>query len=364
MITPEHISNIQPYLPGKPVEELERELGIGGAVKLASNENPVGPAPDVKKAIAAHIEGVNRYPDGGGFYLIKALSERLGVRPAELILGNGSNELIEIAARAFVVPGDNAVMAAPSFVLYDSVVRAAGGESRIVPLKDGRHDLPSMGAAVNKRTRIVFIANPNNPTGTIVHHEEVLSLANSLPANCLLVMDEAYFEYVTHSDYADSLALLSEGRDVLILRTFSKAYGIAGLRVGYGIGPVDVIETMNRIRQPFNCNGLAQAAALAALKSDDHLRRVVEVNQEGKRYLAGQFDRLGIGYLPTEANFFYIVLPDGLGSSEAFERLLRAGVIVRPAGPDALRVTIGLSDENSRFISAFERLISQGSPGL
>ena len=359
MIVPEHISKIQPYIPGRPLEELERELGISEAVKLASNENPLGPSPEVKDAIAAHVSGINRYPDGGGFYLRNALSGKLGVKPDQIVLGNGSNELIEIAARAFLLPGENAVMAAPSFVIYDSVVRAAGGESLIVPLKDGRHDLPRMAAAVTDRTRMVFVANPNNPTGTIVSHEEVVALLSALPDNCLLVMDEAYYEYVAAPDYPDSPGLLGGGRDLLILRTFSKAYGIAGLRVGYGMGPVDVVETMNRIRQPFNCNGLAQAAALAALRSDAHMRKVVEINREGRQFLALEFDRLGIGYFPTEANFFYVKLPRGQDPSDVFERLLRAGVIVRPAGPAAVRVTIGLPDENRRFISAFENLLSQ-----
>lgn len=350
---PEYVSAINPYVPGKPVEELERELGVKDSIKLASNENPLGPSPLAIAAIKDVALGLNRYPDGGGYYLKNALSERLSVRPDNIILGNGSNELLDIAARTYMRPGDEAVMAQPSFVVYAMAVQSMGCRSIQVPLKDYTHDLTTMLKAVTGKTRIVFIANPNNPTGTINRKEEFDFFMQKLPEGVLTVMDEAYYEYVSDSGYADSMKWFREGKDILVLRTFSKIFGLAGLRIGYGIARTDVITEMNKLRPPFNTNSVAQIAALSALKDDAHVRRSIEINEEGKRYLYGELERLKQRCVPTEANFIYMPAEDSRG---LYEKLLKMGVIVRPMGP-AIRVTIGLPEENRRFIEALKKVI-------
>jgi histidinol-phosphate aminotransferase len=356
MRVPDYVAGIKPYQPGKPVEELERELGISGSIKLASNENPAGPSRKAINAIGEQIGGLNRYPDGGAYYLRKTLSERLGVSEGELIFGNGSNELLDIAVRTFMRPGDEAVMARPSFVVYSMAVRAHGCTAVELPLKDFRHDLDAIAEAVTERTRVIFIANPNNPTGTVNTEEEIAGLMLRIPEDVLLVMDEAYCEYVTDPGYADSMKYFREGRNVLVLRTFSKIYGLAGLRIGYGIGRADVIEEMNKIREPFNTNTLAQAAALAALGDAEHVEYSRKVNGEGKEYLYRELEGMGMEYVPTEANFIF--LPLKTNSEELYEKLLRQGVIVRPMGPGAIRVTIGLPDENGRFIEALKKAVT------
>ncbi|RMG05614.1 MAG: histidinol-phosphate transaminase [Nitrospirae bacterium] len=356
---PEYIRAIKPYQPGKPVEELERELGIEGAVKLASNENPLGPSPKALDAIKRHLSGLNRYPDGSGYYLKNALAERLGVEPDELILGNGSNELLDIAVRTFMRQDDHAVMGAPSFVVYPLAVQSVGAEKTEVPLSQWRHDLEGMLSAVKENTKILFIANPNNPTGTINRAQEFKRLMERLPEDILLIVDEAYYEYVTDNDYPDSLSYFREGRNILILRTFSKAYGLAGLRIGYGIGRKEVLVEMNKIREPFNTNSLGQVAALAALEDEDHIIRSIEVNNEGKEYLYREFERLGIEYVPTEANFIFVPRLS-ISAGELYEKLLRRGVIIRPMGPEWVRITIGLMDENKRLIQALEAELGKG----
>ncbi|MDP2168384.1 MAG: histidinol-phosphate transaminase [Thermodesulfovibrionales bacterium] len=351
---PEYVSSIKPYVPGKPVEELERELGIKGSVKLASNENPLGPSPRAIEALSASLGSLNRYPDGGGYYLKGALSRSLDVKEDELILGNGSNELIDIAVRTFLSPGDEAVMAFPSFVVYPMSVKAQGAKAVEVPLMDMRHDLEAMADVVTPKTKMLFIANPNNPTGTINTKGEIDRLMARLPDGVLVVVDEAYFEYVRNPDYADSLRHFRAGRDMLILRTFSKIYGLAGLRIGYGIARPEIIREMNKLRPPFNTNSLAQAAAAAALADTGHLERSKDVNENGRRYLYTELSALGVRYTPTEANFIYMPVKD---SASIYDALLRKGVIVRPMGPGHLRVTIGLPDENARFIEAIKPLL-------
>lgn len=346
---PDYISAIRPYVPGKPIEELERELGIRDSVKLASNENPLGPSPLALEAIKGKGTILNRYPDGGGYYLRKAIAEHLSVDIDNVILGNGSNELIDIAVRTYMRPGDEAVMAHPSFVVYSMSVQAMGCKSVLVPLKNYRHDLEAMLKAVNNKTRIIFIANPNNPTGTINSQEEFDHLMENIPEGILVIVDEAYFEYVIDTEYADSMKWFKKGRDILILRTFSKIYGLAGLRVGYGIAKEWITKEMNRLRPPFNTNSLGQIAALAALSDTGHVARSRMINQEGKKFLYKELQGLNIQYVPTEANFIYILIGDSLG---VYERLLKKGVIVRPMGPEAIRVTIGLPEENKRFIEA------------
>ncbi|HXX53116.1 MAG TPA: histidinol-phosphate transaminase [Thermodesulfovibrionales bacterium] len=351
---PDYVSSMRPYVPGKPVEELERELGITGSIKLASNENPLGPSPIALAAIKDATKDLNRYPDGGGYYVRNALSKQLSVEPANIILGNGSNELLDIAARTYMRPGDEAVMATPSFVVYPMAVQSLGGRAVQVPLRNYTHDLPSMREAVTGKTRIVFIANPNNPTGTIIKGDEFDAFMKGLPEGVLTVMDEAYYEYVTDPHYADSLKWFRNGKDILILRTFSKIFGLAGLRIGYGIAGSGIITEMNKLRPPFNTSTMAQDAALGALRDDSHVMKSRETNEIGKQYLYEGLARLGVGHVPTEANFVYIPVADSMG---LYEKLLKKGVIVRPMGP-ALRVTIGLAEENERFLDALRSVMA------
>jgi histidinol-phosphate aminotransferase len=351
---PEYVLGIRPYVPGKPIEELERELGITNSVKLASNENPVGPSPAAQKAVAAGVFDLNRYPDGAGFYLKTALSAKFGVSEEEIILGNGSNELLEIAARTFMRDGDDAVMATPSFVVYSMAVQGIGGRSIHIPLKDHRLDLEAMADAVTPATKMVFVANPNNPTGTMNKREEFDRMIGKVPDDVLVVVDEAYCEYVTDPDYPDSMKYLRGRKNLLILRTFSKIYGLAGLRIGYGIAKREIIGEMNRIRAPFNTNSIAQKAAIAALSDTAHVAFSKEMNEAGKEYLYRELRALGMAFVPTEANFIFMPVE---GSTELYENLLKLGVIIRPMGPKAVRVTIGLPEENRRFVEALKTVI-------
>jgi histidinol-phosphate aminotransferase len=362
MVKPPHyVSAIQPYVPGKPVEELERELGIRDSVKLASNENPLGPSPLVLKEIINDLTNtksslsLNRYPDGNGYYLKQALSRRLSVSEDEIILGNGSNELIDIAARTFLQPGDEAVMAHPSFVVYPMATQAQGATAIQIPLKKYTHDLDAMADAITSSTKIVFIANPNNPTGTMNTKAEFERFMKRIPEGILVVCDEAYCEYVTKPDYPDSMKYLAQGKDILILRTFSKMYGLAGLRIGYGIGRKDIIGEMNKLRPPFNTSSIAQKAALWALQDENHLQRTRQINEQGKTYLYKELDSIGMKYVPTEANFIFMPLEHD--AHTLYTILLKQGVIVRPMGQHEIRVTIGLPEENKRFIDALKKVM-------
>lgn len=351
---PYYVSDLKPYIPGKPIEELEREIGIKDSIKLASNENPIGPSPEALRALIECLvnpstsSSINRYPDGSGYHLKKALAERLSIREDNLILGNGTNELIDIAARTFLRPGDEAVMADPSFVVYPMAVQAIGGKAIQIPLKNCKHDLEAMAHATTQRTKIIFVANPNNPTGTINKEEEFDRLMSRVPEGVLVVVDEAYCEYVTDTRYADSLKHFRSGKDVLILRTFSKIYGLAGLRIGYGIARTEILLEMNKLRPPFNTNSMAQKAALHALGDDAHVKYSQEINREGKKYLYEKLNSLKVRYIPTEANFIYILV--GKDAHLLYNKMLRHGVIVRPVGSQEMRVTIGLPEENKRFI--------------
>ncbi len=362
---PDYVSDLKPYVPGKPVEELERELGIKASIKLASNENPLGPSPIAHKAIVESLiipnftNNINRYPDGSGYYVKRALSERLSVKEDEIILGNGSNELIDIAVKTFLQPGDEAVMAHPSFVVYPMSVQAAGAKAVQVPLRDYTHDLDAMADAITGKTKMIFIANPNNPTGTINQKAEFDCMMDRVSDGVLIVVDEAYFEYVLDPDYADSIKHFRAGRDILMLRTFSKIYGLAGLRIGYGIAKKEIVTEMNKIRPPFNTNSLAQKAAAQALMDEAHVRHSQQINELGKKYLYRELEFLGLKYVPSEANFIYIVL--GRDSSILYDQLLRKGVIVRPVGPEEIRVTVGLPEENKRFIETLKKAINQQS---
>jgi len=349
---------MQPYIPGKPIEELERELGIRNSIKLASNENPVGPSPKALKAVRDSNDDLNRYPDGTGYYLKNVLARLLSVSDDELILGNGSNELLDIAARTFLTDGDEAVMATPSFVVYAMAVQAVGAKPVQVPLRNYTHDLAAMAKAVTPKTKMVFISNPNNPTGTINRKDEFDRMMEKIPDTVLVVMDEAYREYVSDCNYADSMKYLRSEKNILILRTFSKIYGLAGLRIGYGISRQDIVSDMNRLREPFNTNTLAQRAAIAALMDSEHVTYSRNINEAGKKYLYREFASLGIEFAPTEANFIYVSIE---GAVSVYESLLKMGVIIRPMGAGAIRVTIGLPDENRRFVEALKAIV--GSSG-
>jgi histidinol-phosphate aminotransferase len=351
------IAGITPYSPGKPIEELERELGITGSIKLASNENPRGPSPKALAALSDATKTLHRYPDGGGHYLRLALAERWKVSPDQIILGNGSDEVITFLTKAFLAPGDEAVMAEPSFIVYKIDVTAEHAKPVTVPLNEFRHDLPAMAKAVTARTRLVFVCNPNNPTGTYVTAAEVGAFLQAIPPDVIVVFDEAYYEYVTAADYPDTLAILKGGRNVVLLRTFSKIYGLAGLRIGYGLTTPEIVQHLNRIRPPFNTNSLAQKAALAALSDEEHVRESRRLNTEGMGFLTERLNALGLTVVPSQANFLYFdVKQDG---KAVFEALLRRGVIVRHLGGAFLRVTIGLSQENERFITALQAILSK-----
>ncbi|MGE5305282.1 MAG: histidinol-phosphate transaminase [Alphaproteobacteria bacterium] len=355
---PEYIRKLVPYAPGKPIEEVEREYGIANSIKLASNENPLGPSPKAVEAIRQKLAQLHLYPDGDCFYLKARLAEKLNVSPERLIFGNGSNEVIELAVRTFLRPGDEAVMARQAFVVYQLVIQAAGGVGRAVPLKNFTHDLEGLAEAITSKTRMVFLANPNNPTGTIFRRAEWERFLERIPPDVLIVVDEAYFEYVEDPEYPDSLLYQGRSRALLTLRTFSKLYGLAGLRIGYGIAAKEVIDLMQRVRQPFNVNAPAQWAALAALDDSDHVRRSLETNRLGMAYLRKEIAALGLEQVPSWANFILVRVGNG---NDVFQRLLPQGVIVRPVGvyefPEYVRVTVGTMAENRRFIEALKKVI-------
>ena len=360
---PEWIQRLAPYPPGMPLEELEREYGITGSIKLASNENPFGPSPRAIAALADVLPTLHRYPDGSGFYLRQALAKRIGVAADAIILGNGSNEIIELAARVFLRPGDEAVMANQAFLIYQMVVQAAGAIPRQVPLRRFTHDLEAIAAAIGPATRLVFLANPNNPTGTIYKRDEWEDFLAGVPPHILIIADDAYADYVEDTDYPDSLAYHRRDRLLLTLRTFSKIYGLAGLRIGYGVGPLEVIEVLNRVRQPFNVNALAQVAALAALDDQAHVERTRVNNREGLAYLRAVCERLGRPYVPSWANFLLIDVGD---AGRVYDALLRRGVIVRPMDVYGfsrhLRVTVGTPAENQRFAESLAAVLGVAAP--
>ena len=359
----EHILGIAPYEPGKPIEELERELGIHNAIKLASNENPLAPSDRVQRAILAALNHLNRYPDGSGFYLRQALAKKHGASPDQIVLGNGSNELIELLVRAFLRPGDEAVVPHPSFVVYPMIVQAAGGVRVMVMLKEHRLDLEAMARAITPLTKVVFIANPNNPTATIVTADEVERFMTRVPERTIVVFDEAYIEFALGPDFPDTLNYVKQGRKVAVLRTFSKATSLAGLRVGYGVAEADAVALMNRIRQPFNVNSLAQAGALAALEDESHVLECVRMIEAGRHFLYDEFKTLGVQYVPSRANF--ILVDVGRSAADIYQKLLHEGVIVRPMTPfgmeTALRITVGTPEENRKLVRALRTVLGKKS---
>lgn len=348
------IASLTPYVPGKPVEELERELGIPKAIKLASNENPLGPSPKALAVLAEATATLHRYPDGGAHKLRVALADRWKVQPDQVILGNGSDEIIGLLARTFLSPGDEAVMADQTFVIYKMEVTAAHGKPVIVPMREGRHDPEAMAEVVTPQTRLLFLCNPNNPTGTMVAADEVDRLMARVPESVIVVFDEAYYEYVQSREFPDSLAYVRQGRNAIVLRTFSKIYGLAGLRIGYGVTTSEIAGYLNRLRPPFNANSLAQRAALAALTDEEHVARSRALNQTEMVAVRSGLAALGFQPLPSQANFLYFDV--GRDGREVFQGLLREGVIVRHIEGRMVRVTIGLPEENRRFLAALKKV--------
>lgn len=356
----ESILRIRPYRPGKPIEEVEREYGISNAVKLASNENPLGPSPKAVAAIREAATKVALYPEDTCYYLKRALAAHLDVPEDWLVLGNGSDEILHYAGLAFLSPGDEVIQADVTFVMYETNTHLNGAVPVVVPLKNHTYDLRAMADRFSERTKLVFIANPNNPTGTIVTRSEVEEFMNRLPERAIVVFDEAYYEYVESPEYPDTLRYVREGRNCIVARTFSKIYGLAGLRVGYGIAPPHITQYLQQVRAPFNVNTIAQVAALASLQDPDQVRRSREVNSAGKRFLYQAFDRMGLPYAPSEANFIWVDVK--ADSKTVFEGLLRRGVIVRTGDifgmPTYIRVTIGLEEQNKRFVEALEEVLN------
>jgi len=346
------ILEIIPYQPGKPIEEVKREMGLKEVIKLASNENPLGPSPKAVSAIRKALSKINRYPEGSCFYLRQALSKKLKVKPANLIFGNGSDEIIDIIIKTFSSPGDQILTSEATFLEYKIIARQNGRGVRTVPLRDFRYDLAALKAGVTPKTRIIFIANPNNPTGTYVNTQEVAGLLSGLPENIVVVFDEAYLEFVEKKDFPRSLDYVKSGKNVVILRTFSKIYGLAGLRIGYAIANEECISYLECSRQPFNVNMLAQEAAIAALGDMGFVDKTKKLVSQGKRYLEKELKRLGLEFVPSAANFILIDLKeDGFKVSRDF---LKKGVIVRDMRQYGLdnfiRVTVGLRKENERFV--------------
>ena len=357
---PEHILSIPPYVPGKPVEDVERERGIRQSIKLASNENPLGPSPKALAALRQSLASVHRYPDSAGYELTRKLAARHRLDPDQIVLGNGSDDIIGMLARAFLQPGDEVIMPKPAFQMYEIETRAAAAVPVEVPLKRWRTDLEAMAAKLTPRTRIVFVNTPHNPTGGLVMRAELEAFLTLLPADVILVLDEAYIEFVRDPAGPDSLDYVRAGRAVVGLRTFSKAYGLAGLRVGYGIMPAEVAGILNRVRQPFNVNRPAQAAAAAALDDAEFLEETLRVVHRGVDYLQRALAELGLECLPTQSNFLMV---GGLGEArQVYEGLLDRGVIVRPLAsygfPDCIRVNAGRPEENQRFVEALRQVLA------
>ena len=358
------IRALQPYQPGKPVEELERELGIRAALKLASNENPRGPGPAVHKALARAGEALNRYPDGNGFELKRALAERLDVDPAMITLGNGSNDVLELLGRVFVGPGDRGVVDAHSFVVYPLAITSSGGEIVRVPSKHYGHDLEAMAAAVDARTRIMFVANPNNPTGTRVTEAEVRKFLASVPDDVVVVLDEAYFEYVEAPDHPDGIRLLADHPNLVVTRTFSKIYGLSALRLGWAYCPAAVTDVLHRVRGPFNVNALAQAAGVEAVRDQAFIEKAREHNDKWLPILTQSLRGMGLEVTPSVGNFLLIDFRDsGKTAAEAEQYLSAKGLLLRAVAgyglPTCLRMTIGLETENHAVIEALRQLLGK-----
>ncbi len=348
------IFQIKPYVPGKPIEEVQRELGLTDVIKLASNENPLGPAPAAIEALKEHAPGVSLYPDGACFALKKALAVHLGIDPDYLIIGNGSDEILKLLAEAFLSPQDEVIISSTTFGEYTYVSHLMGARIVTAPTHEYTYDLEAMAQAVTQKTKIIFVCNPNNPTGTYVNTNAVEKFMRRIPEDVIVVFDEAYYEYVEAEDFPATLRYVKEGRNVLVLRTFSKIYGLAGLRVGYGVGRPELVDLISRVREPFNVNLLAQKAAAAALGDTEHVRRSREANHAGKQFLSQRLADMGFNPLPSQANFLFVDVRTD--AQQLFKAMLKQGVIVRSGEifgePAFIRVTIGAPPQNERFIQA------------
>ncbi len=354
------VAGLQPYHPGKPIDELQRELGLDEIIKLASNENPLGPSQKVLDAIAS-TKDLSRYPDGNGFVLKKALADKHNIDMNRITLGNGSNDILEMVARALVNTEHQVIYSQHSFAVYPIVTQAVGAEHIVVPANEWGHDLPAMLAAITNKTRLMFIANPNNPTGTWINSEHLRHLLENIPDHVIVLVDEAYFEYASaEEDYPDASLWLNDFSNLIVTRTFSKAYGLAGLRVGYGLSHPDIANLLNRVRQPFNNNSLALVAAETALQDDQYIERSVKVNQSGMQALINAFDELDLEFIPSKGNFICVDLKQP--ADDCYQALLKAGVIVRPVAnygmPNHLRISIGLESENTRFINELTKIMA------
>lgn len=354
------ILKIKPYVPGKPISEVKAELGLANVIKLASNENPLGPS---KKAIEAMGEAIKQshiYPDGNCTSLREVVANKLGVNTNQLIFGNGSDEVLKLVGEAYLQPGDEVILADPTFSEYQFVARLMGASERLVPLKNFAHNLEAMAEQVNNNTKIIFVCNPNNPTGTMVNHDKLSEFLHQIPQEVLVVIDEAYFEYVTDSHYPRSLEFIEEGLNVIVTRTYSKVYGLAALRIGYGIAKPEIINALNRVKEPFNVNGIAQIAAEASELDDEHVKQSIQVNQTGKTYLYTQLESMGLNFIPTHTNF--ILIDVACEARKVFRQLLAKGVIVRAADifglSNFIRVTIGTMEQNQRFIAALKEVLA------
>lgn len=359
------VQALSPYQPGKPIDELEREYGVSDIIKLASNENPLGPSDNVIAAIQNELKDLSRYPDGNAFALKQALATKHNVSLEQITVGNGSNDILEILTRAFVTPEHEVVFSQHAFAVYPIVTQAVGAKAVVVPAKNWGHDLDAMQKSITDKTRVVFIANPNNPTGTWLAKDELATFLENVPAHVLVVLDEAYFEFADNDaaakDYPNGMEWLSSYPNLIVTRTFSKAYGLAGLRVGYSVSHPQVADALNRVRQPFNANSLALCAAVVALADVDYLNEGVSLNAKGMQQLVSSFDEMNLTYIPSVGNFVCVNVGDK--AMKVYDDLLYQGIIVRPVAnyemPEYLRVTVGTKEENERFISALQKVLNK-----
>jgi len=358
MLPRKAILNVKPYQPGKPIEEVKREIGLKDVIKMASNENPLGPSPKAVASIRKYLCNINRYPEGGCFYLRQAVAKKLKVKPEQLIFGNGSDELIGLVLRAFVNEGDEVVVASPTFLMYEVSSTAHGAKIKVIPMRYFKYDLKAIKDAVTKNTKVVFIANPDNPNGTYVAKYELEDFLKGLSSETIVFLDEAYFEFVEEQDYPNGLDYLGKS-NLIVTRTFSKAYGLAGLRVGYGVSSPEIIKYMEAVREPFNVNLLAQMGAIGGLKDKDFVAKSKKTVREGKKFLYTELKAMGVRYVPSVTNFILIEL--GPKSGEVTERLLKKGIIIRNMKAwgleNFIRVTVGKEAENKRFIKELKKII-------
>lgn len=361
-LAPDYIRAIAPYQGGKPISELAREMGLNEVdiVKLASNENPLGISPKAQMVIEDAIGEISRYPDGNCFALREAVSKKFSIAQNQIVFGNGSNDILELAARAFLRGGCEAIYSQHAFAVYPLVTQAVGATGVVIPAKNYAHDLDGFLKAITPKTKLIFIANPNNPTGTLIKKEALKAFVHAVPRHVLILLDEAYDEYLNAENKSEAIGWLAEFDNLIISRTFSKAYGLAGLRVGFGLMHTDVADMLNRVRQPFNVNSIAQAAAIASLADDDFVARSYALNQAGMAQLTQGFEQLGLEYIPSSANFVSFAVKD---AAKVNNKLLQNGVIVRPVAnyemPDYLRVSVGLFSENARFLEVLKQILNK-----